>query len=138
MDAKQGDFLVGEELDQLYFLLDGGFFNETVEIDRDLENLLSEDSSVESFICDQCSKVCKSKRGLTRHKNTKHAQQTIPQPTNSTSEAITSEETILKKLHHLHLKKMVEKCAIKCSEDLCLLAEVRVKFTSQNFTFTYK
>ena len=32
----------------------------------------------------------------------------IPQPTNSTSKAITSEETILKKLHPLHLKKMVE------------------------------
>ena len=80
--------------------------------------------------------MCKSKRGLTRHKNTKRAQQTIPQPTNSTSEAITSEETILKKLHPLHLKKMVEKCAIKFSEDLCLPEEERVKFTSQNFTFT--
>ena len=31
---------------------------------------------------------------------------------------------------------MVEKCAIKCSEDLCLPEEERVKFTSQHFTFT--
>ena len=110
MAAKQGDFLAGQELDQLYFLLDGGFFNETVEIDRDLDYLLLEDSSGESFICDQCSKVCKSRRGLTRHKNTKHAQQTIPQPTNYTSEAITSEETILKKLHPLHLKNGRKVC----------------------------
>ena len=35
-----------------------------------------------------------------------------------------------------NLKKMVEKCAIKCSEDLCLPEEERVKFTSQNFPFT--
>ena len=59
MAAKQGDFLAGQELDQLYVLL-GGFFNEIVEIDRDLDYLLLEDSSGESFICDQCSKVCKS------------------------------------------------------------------------------
>ena len=68
MAVKQGDFLAGNELNQLYFLLDGGFFNEIVEIDRDLDYLLLEDSSGESFICDQCSKVCKSRRGLTRHK----------------------------------------------------------------------
>ena len=108
MAAKQGDFLAGQELDHLYFLL-GAFFNGTVEIDRDLDYLLLVDSSGESFICDQCSKVCKSRRGLTRHKNTKHAQQTIPQPTNSASEAITSEETILKKLHPLHLRKIGSK-----------------------------
>ena len=31
---------------------------------------------------------------------------------------------------------MVEKCAIKCSEDLCLPEKEQVKFTSQNFNFT--
>ena len=125
MAAKQGDcFAAGEELDQLYFLLDGGFFNETVEIDRDLEDLLLEDSFGESFICDQCSKVCKSKRGLRRHKNTKHAQQTIPQPTNSTSEAI------VKKQSSKSSTLYIEKCAIKCSEDLCLPEEERVKYTA--------
>ena len=49
MAAKQGDFLGGQELDQPYFLLDGGFFNEGVEIDRDLEYLLLEDSSGGKF-----------------------------------------------------------------------------------------
>ena len=76
MAQKDGDFLAGEELDDLYFLLDGGFLDDGADFNVEIDAVVSEvavDPSDSTYRCDKCDKVCKSKRGLSRHTNTKHA-----------------------------------------------------------------
>lgn len=135
MAAPREDFLEGEDLGDLYYLLDGGFLDEDFEIDKDLDSLLIEESLEKSFKCNLCDKVCKAQRGLTRHKNTKHTIIAPLQVTPSTSQLNQKEENILKKFHPLQLNKIVKNCAIKCSNDMCLPEEVRANFTSKNFSF---
>ena len=71
MAALDEYFLIGDDLDVILSLIeedilveDDGF---TAEVEEIVENQPSN-----SFSCDQCDKVCKTQRGLTRHKNTKH------------------------------------------------------------------
>ena len=44
-----------------------------IDFERELDFLVEEVTQVEEFPCDKCTKVCKSQRGLTRHKNSQHA-----------------------------------------------------------------
>ena len=71
MAQQAGDFLAGEDLDDLYYLLDGGYLDDDMEFNVEIDAVVSEvtvvDESVAVFKCNQCEKVCKSKRGLTRH-----------------------------------------------------------------------
>ena len=46
--------------------------NLMVEID-DVVSEVVDDSSNSAYRCDKCNKLCQSKRGLSRHINTKHA-----------------------------------------------------------------
>ena len=68
MAHEDGHFLSGEELDDLYFLLGGGLddadFN--VEVDAAVSEVAT-DQGHSTYKCDQWDKICKSKRGLTRH-----------------------------------------------------------------------
>ena len=48
---------------------------EADEIDNEFVDAVTEIEGKKSFPCDKCDKVCKSKGGLTRHKNSKHAEQ---------------------------------------------------------------
>ena len=71
--------LVGEDFDDLYFLLEGGFLDNDEDFHIQLDNIVSEISSDENktggFKCKHCEKVCKSKRGLSRRTNVKHSHQ---------------------------------------------------------------
>ena len=134
MAAASGDFLAGEELDDLFFLLDGGFLDEDIQVNSDLDSLFLDESSSELLLCEIFSKSYKTQRGLTRHKTAKHQQQQTTQQQPSIKKASVTEEDALKKLHSLHLKVMLEKSAVKCSEDLCMPEEIRSKF--KNFTIT--
>ena len=69
MAARQ---VAGKDLDDLYDLLDNGFLDEDVDFEKDLAALVIAESQEANFCCDECSKVCKTQRGLTRHKNIKH------------------------------------------------------------------
>ena len=51
-----------------------GFFDDNMEIEQDLDLLLSEGCLVSNFLCDLCCKVYKTKYGLKRHKTSKHEQ----------------------------------------------------------------
>ena len=76
-------FLVGDNLDLILAILE-----EDMPIDN--EDVVTEvDSFVGVFIeanldavfsCKQCSEVCRTKLGLTRHKNTKHVQTDLVNP----------------------------------------------------------
>ena len=67
MSQKDG----GEELDDLFLLLDHGYLEDDVDFNVEIDAVVTEVSVVgvsnESFKCEQCEIVCKSKRGLTRH-----------------------------------------------------------------------
>ena len=79
--------------------------------------------------CELCEKVCKSLHGLTRHKNTKHQQQTIDQqiPTTSSS-TVNSEKIAEEKLRPLYFMKYVNESAIKLSKDECYSQTTRSHF----------
>lgn len=67
------NYLTGEDLDDLFTLLEGGFLNNDVELIKELfltgvENYGQDDV----YRCEHCKKVCKSQCGLTRHYSVKH------------------------------------------------------------------
>ena len=49
-------------------LLGNGFLDEDVDFEKDLAALVIEESPEANFCCNECSKVCKTQRGLTTHK----------------------------------------------------------------------
>ena len=60
-----------------FSFLVAGFLEDEKEFIEDIESVVSkvanyEDNSLD-FKCSYCSKLCKSKRGLSRHVNVKHA-----------------------------------------------------------------
>ena len=130
MAARQ-EKLTGKDLDDLYDLLDNGFLDEDVDFEKDLAALVIAESQEANFCCDECSKVCKTQRGLTRHKNIKHTS------SRSCSGVPVSSETIIeKKLHADVLLRIINECAESCFNDLCLPQESRDFFSKKNFVFT--
>ena len=130
MAARQ-EKLAGKDLDDLYDLLDNGFLDEDVDFEKDLAALVIAESQEANFCCDECSKVCKTQRGLTRHKNIKHTS------SRSCSGVPVSSETIIeKKLHADVLLWIINECAESCFNDLCLPQESRDFFSKKNFVFT--
>ena len=63
MAAREEEFIAGKDLDDLYALLDNGFFDEDVDFEKDLAAVIAE-SHEANFCCNECSKVCKTQRGL--------------------------------------------------------------------------
>ena len=84
---KDGDFLAGEELDNLYFLLDDGYLDYDADFNVEVDAAVSEvaaDQGHSTYKCDQCDKICKAKRGHTRHMKTRHTVEptVLNEPTN--------------------------------------------------------
>ena len=142
--ATSGDFFVGDELDELFSIIDGGFLENEDTISSHLDHVTTEVAASEStsacFRCEQCEKVCKSQRGLTRHINAKHPapdvfpDQSTPNFTPKTTESTL--ETSLKKLHPIKLMDIVRKAASKIAADKCFPQSLRSKFSSENFSFS--
>jgi hypothetical protein len=59
--------------------------SETDEVDKEFLEALTEIEGKKSFPCPNCTKVCKSKGGLTKHKNSKH-QEADTEPGNTDNE----------------------------------------------------
>ena len=100
-----GDFFFGDDLDAVLALLDEDMPAGNVDFHADLDVLLEEIDSMtpaEGFSCEKCDKVCKKKRGLTRHTNAAHAQADVEAPT--ASKRKTSEQV----LHPLLFKEFIE------------------------------
>ena len=113
------------QLDDLYMALNDEIFDHNMEIEQDLDNILSEVCFNSNFSCDLCCKVYKTKYGLKRHKTSKHEQ------INSLNEEKDSIQ-----FSYLDLERIVGECAYKLSNDLCLPEEIRIKFSKQNFCFS--
>ena len=97
-----------------------------MDFEKDLAALVIAESHEANFCCDEYSKVCKTQRGLTRHKNTKHSSSR-----SSSGVPVSSETIIEKKLHADVLLRIVNVCAESCFNDLCLPQESRDFFSKK-------
>ena len=70
---SQGDSFTDFNLNLSFDILD----TETDEVDSEFLEALNEIEGRKSFPCPNCTKVCKSKGGLTRHTNSKHREATV-------------------------------------------------------------
>ena len=110
-----------------------------MEEDEDLNNQIADiatevsrdEENPAGFKCNVCGKACKSRRGLTRHSNAKHPDvgsssgvtmsASTAAPKGSSSSA---DELSRQKLHPLHLKAFVLKCAEKLSSETNVFHQV--------------
>ena len=77
--------------------------DEDEEFNEEINTLLSEQSGVTSS-CEICTKVCKSKQGLSRHRNIKHTEsRSLPTKTKDAEDM----------LHPLYFKQYVNDAAKK-------------------------
>ena len=145
--AASHESLPVEELDDILYLIEEGFLEDDDDLNKQIEGIALEvtrdEENPSGFKCDVCEKACKSRRGLTRHSNSKHrdvtsssvvtasASTAAPKPPSSSSSA---DELSRQKLHPLQLKTIVLKCAEKVSIDECYPSSLREKFSV--FTFT--
>ena len=107
MAAQQEEFTAGNDLDDLYALLDNGFLDEDVDFEKDLAALVIAESHEANVVM-----------RVTRHKNTKHSSSR-----SSSGVPVSSEAIIEKKLHADVLFRIVNECAESCFNDLCLPEE---------------
>ena len=63
------DYLVGNDLEVLYELLEGGFLEDDIDFGRKLDSVMDEGEIEEKgmFKCEICGKECVSSHGLERH-----------------------------------------------------------------------
>ena len=109
MAAIGEDFLQGDDLDVILALIEGNVLEDDPEINEHVTEVVQEVTDVVpavGFPCEQCNKVCKSQRGLTRHKNTEHAyQKNIRRVTSS---------VVLEKIHQRKCTKVVKGRRLFC------------------------
>lgn len=81
--SAQEDYLAGDELDDLFQLLDGGFLDDDAIFNADVNAVVTEVMDNEKnkavYRCQHCEIICKSQRGLTMHCNVEHTSQQLPQ-----------------------------------------------------------
>ena len=130
-----GDFLAGEKLDDLYLLLDGGYLDDDADFNVEVDVAVSEvvsDQGHSTYKCDQCDKICKSKRGHTRHTKMRHTVEptVLNQPTNSRDVNKMSEKDVLssRKLPISNLISILNICAGIITTDMCLPEAKRMIF----------
>ena len=147
MAAQAHESLPVEELDDILYLIEEGFLEEDEDLNNQIADIAVEVSRDEEnpacFKCNVCGKACKSRRGLTRHSNSKHpdvssssgvatsASTAAPKCSSSSADELSRQ-----KLHPLQLKTIVLKCAEKLSSDECFPSNLREKFSKGFFAFT--
>ena len=144
MAEATGDFFTGDDLDDLFMLIDGGFLDGDDALNEQIDAIAAEvdsnENAVTGFQCSHCEKVCKTKRGLTRHTNVKHATVFPPslssETDNGNSTPPTPLEVSMKKLDPIKLRVMVKICAENIATDLCFPESMRSKFSNDSFSFS--
>ena len=78
MAAHAHESLPVEELDDILCLIEEGFLEEDEDLNNQIADIVIEvrrdEENPAGFECNVCGKACKSRRGLTRHSNSKHDQ----------------------------------------------------------------
>eukprot|EP00795_Rhopilema_esculentum_P009759 gene9759-18280_t len=111
----------GEDLDAILDLLESDFFEEKIStfLDETVEEIQNG-----KFQCSICSKKCKSKTGLTRHKKSKHPEMEEGQP--EPKESLSRES----------IATMVNESCKDLSEDLCFPTDICHSLESFRFVLT--
>ena len=129
--ASTCDFIVGDDLDDLFFLLENGFLDEDTEFNSHVDQIISKESKTDAvailFSCEKCKNTYKTERGLMRHKNKKHS---TPNPGES------EDDSIQKKLSSSLLKDIVINSAEKLHNDECFPQDKRSLFCKEKFSFS--
>ena len=131
----------GDDLDANLVVIEDDFLEINAEIIAEVNTVVAEIIDVQAekgYSCEQCDKVCKTKRGLRRHVNTKHAA--------GLGENDGSVKPKLLNLFSIHLfsKQYIDKCALKLSTDECYSESTRKKlsnyvaiFDNANYSYQY-
>ena len=127
--AHSEDYFVGEDSDALFVVIDEDFLQSDLDFISEVDQVVHEvnNDQIVSFTCEECGKVCKTKRGMCRHKNIKHA----CEDTVSNRKEERSAESLC---HPLYFKKFVEQCLHKLSLDECYPTEMLNEFKSLSVT----
>jgi len=126
MARYTGDELVGDDLDAVLQALDEDFFHEDLQCNEEIDANVGEipqEVATEQFKCSFCAKTCISQRGLTRHVNSKHPDQST---STGTIKLLYAEE----RLHPLHLKKIMLVARDKLAVDECYPQHMMDEFKS--------
>ena len=126
MAAESSIYLSGDSLEEIYELLQVGFLDDHVDLNKELDAVTSTeeiDGKKKVFKCTMCGKECVSSRGLKRHTTLKHVQEEVT-PKEQKKVLIAIDEFM----------NIVKKCADSCNEDLCLPEDTRKMFSSFDFT----
>ena len=92
--------------------MDADILSENANLNADIDIVVADipDSEVKPpFPCSLCSKVCLTKRGLSRHCSANHSELTVE----AMKKKIVAEEM----LDPLDFKTMIEKCSLKLEND---------------------
>ena len=86
MAALQEDYFVGDDFEAILSALEENILESDPDLAAQMD-LFSEDigesESMPSFQCNLCAKVCKTKRGLSRHTKCKHPSNDLPSESNN-------------------------------------------------------
>ena len=117
------DYLVGNNLEDLCELLEGGFLEGDMDFGQKLDSAMDEGEIEEKgmFKCEICGKECVSSRGLKKHQEIKHKN------AKSCPEKVS-------KLAAKEFSSLVKRCSSVFQQDLCLPEDIRSKFGSFDFT----
>ena len=122
MASRQDDFLVGDDLDLIFTMIDEDLLEENPDLEDSEVSVASEEIK-ETFSCSFCAKICLTMRGLTRHTNAKHSEKTQDLPGGSNKKP--PPEVVL---HPIYLKKYIVKSVDKLKNNLCYPEHVRLEF----------
>ena len=119
-------------------LFDHGYLEDDVDFNVEIDAVVTEVSVVgvsnESFKCKQCEKVCKSKRGLTRHIKVKHVVVVDNTSGSSGFNWMSEKDVTWKKQHIAKLNFILKTSADIASKYMCLPSLTRTFF--QNFAMS--
>lgn len=149
--AAMEDFVAGDDLDAIFNVIEEDLLFENHEFITEMDDMVGEIAEVQpasGFTCDRCPKICKTKRGLTRHANAKHRNTETYSSSffSSSSSTTTAAKSITAEalLHPLYFKQYVQKSATKLASDECYSEKTRKEFINYqvtlddaNFTYQY-
>ena len=120
------DLYSAEDFDAILAAIEDNLLEENKEFSSPVDLLVEEvehHHPATEFSCDECDKVCKTTRGLTRHKDAIH-KEAVCGPSVSGKLLVTPESL----LHPLYFKKYVNQSAAKLAIDECYSERLRKEF----------
>ena len=124
--AGMEDLYSEEDFDAILAATEDNLLEENKEFSSPVDLLVEEvehHHPATEFSCDECDKVCKTSRGLTRHKDAIH-KEAVCGPSVSGKQLVTPGSL----LHPLYFKKYVNQSAAKLAIDECYSERLRKEF----------